>query len=209
VTEELAFEQLSAESCTRHDAQRPLAAPAPPVDHPRNEGLAGSAGPAHEHARLRRCHPPRTVVITAFASIETAVEAMRRGAADYLSKPFSPDRVRLVAALLESRHPAMQTQPGRGRAELRDQVEPILLPEPHVDECEIAHASRGGAQRLRGVCRRDHRMAVSFETRSQRPPQVRLVVDDQDRESAHPSSAARDARRASPSPLPFPGPAGA
>ena len=36
------------------------------------------------------------VVVTAFASVETAVEAMRRGAIDYLPKPFTPDLLRLV-----------------------------------------------------------------------------------------------------------------
>jgi two-component system, NtrC family, response regulator AlgB len=36
------------------------------------------------------------VVITAFATIPTAVEAMRRGAFDYLPKPFTPDQLRLV-----------------------------------------------------------------------------------------------------------------
>jgi NtrC-family two-component system response regulator AlgB len=36
------------------------------------------------------------VVMTAYATIETAVEAMRRGAADYLPKPFTPDQLRLV-----------------------------------------------------------------------------------------------------------------
>jgi NtrC-family two-component system response regulator AlgB len=36
------------------------------------------------------------VVITAYASVETAVEAIKRGAADYLPKPFSPPEVRIV-----------------------------------------------------------------------------------------------------------------
>jgi NtrC-family two-component system response regulator AlgB len=36
------------------------------------------------------------VVITAYATIETAVEAMRRGAADYLPKPFTPGQIRIV-----------------------------------------------------------------------------------------------------------------
>jgi NtrC-family two-component system response regulator AlgB len=36
------------------------------------------------------------VVITAYATVETAVEAMRRGAFDYLPKPFTPDQLRLV-----------------------------------------------------------------------------------------------------------------
>jgi two-component system, NtrC family, response regulator AlgB len=38
----------------------------------------------------------RVVVITAYASIDTAVEAMRRGAFDYLPKPFTPDQLLLL-----------------------------------------------------------------------------------------------------------------
>jgi len=38
----------------------------------------------------------KIVVITAYASIETAVEAMRRGATDYLPKPFTPAQVGLA-----------------------------------------------------------------------------------------------------------------
>jgi len=34
------------------------------------------------------------VIVTGHCSVETAVEAMKRGAADYLSKPLSPDRLR-------------------------------------------------------------------------------------------------------------------
>ena len=37
------------------------------------------------------------VVVTAFASIESAVNAMKRGAIDYVPKPFTPDQVRLAA----------------------------------------------------------------------------------------------------------------
>ncbi|MGD0088763.1 MAG: sigma-54 dependent transcriptional regulator [Planctomycetota bacterium] len=38
----------------------------------------------------------KIVVMTAYASIETAVEAVRRGAFDYLPKPFSPAQVELL-----------------------------------------------------------------------------------------------------------------
>ncbi len=38
----------------------------------------------------------KVVVITAYASIDTAVEAMRRGAFDYLPKPFSVDQLLLL-----------------------------------------------------------------------------------------------------------------
>lgn len=36
------------------------------------------------------------VVITGYATIETAVEAMKRGAYDYIPKPFTPDQLRVV-----------------------------------------------------------------------------------------------------------------
>ena len=36
------------------------------------------------------------IVVTAYASVETAVEAMRRGAADYLAKPFLPAQLDLA-----------------------------------------------------------------------------------------------------------------
>ena len=53
-------------------------------------------------AQLRRIDPNLAVVIiTAFASIPTAIEAMRRGAADYLPKPFTPEQVRIVLARIE------------------------------------------------------------------------------------------------------------
>jgi NtrC-family two-component system response regulator AlgB len=46
---------------------------------------------------------PRTEVImfTAFASVDTAVAAMRRGAFDYLPKPFTPDQIRQTLAHVE------------------------------------------------------------------------------------------------------------
>jgi CheY-like chemotaxis protein len=37
------------------------------------------------------------VIITGYASIDTAVEAIQRGAADYLAKPFTPDELRSTA----------------------------------------------------------------------------------------------------------------
>jgi NtrC-family two-component system response regulator AlgB len=78
---------------------------------------------------LRAKHPGiPVVIITAYASIPSAVDAMRRGATDYLHKPFDPDELRRVVAqavaarahlrregsiaakpALESRVPAMQS----------------------------------------------------------------------------------------------------
>src|SRR5437660_1680624 len=47
-------------------------------------------------ALLRLAPGLSVVVITAYATIETAVEAMRRGAFDYLPKPFTPNQLRVV-----------------------------------------------------------------------------------------------------------------
>src|SRR5216684_3848384 len=46
---------------------------------------------------LRRQPGIGVIVITAFASFETAVEAMKLGAVDYLPKPFTPEQVRHAA----------------------------------------------------------------------------------------------------------------
>jgi two-component system, NtrC family, response regulator AtoC len=48
-------------------------------------------------ARVRGLHPHVPVVlITAFATVESAVAALRTGAWDFLAKPFSPESLRLV-----------------------------------------------------------------------------------------------------------------
>lgn len=48
-------------------------------------------------AKLREAQPDATVImITAHGSIQTAVEAMKRGAVEYLCKPFDPDELSLL-----------------------------------------------------------------------------------------------------------------
>lgn len=42
----------------------------------------------------------KVIVITAYSSIETAVEAIRRGASDFIPKPFTPAHVRLTVEKL-------------------------------------------------------------------------------------------------------------
>jgi NtrC-family two-component system response regulator AlgB len=46
---------------------------------------------------LRRQPGVGVIVITAYATFETAVEAMKKGAVDYLPKPFTPEQVRAAA----------------------------------------------------------------------------------------------------------------
>jgi DNA-binding NtrC family response regulator len=67
-------------------------------------------------AHCRRLHPKVPVILmTAYASVEQAVEIMRLGADYYLSKPFSPDSLRDVAArVLGERARARPPLPARG-----------------------------------------------------------------------------------------------
>lgn len=47
--------------------------------------------------RIRESHPETLIiVITGYATIETAIEAMKRGAYDFMPKPFKPDQLRIV-----------------------------------------------------------------------------------------------------------------
>jgi DNA-binding response OmpR family regulator len=49
-------------------------------------------------AEVRSRQPQaRVIIITGYASIETAVETARMGAVDYLPKPFTPDQIRSAA----------------------------------------------------------------------------------------------------------------
>jgi NtrC-family two-component system response regulator AlgB len=66
------------------------------------------------------------VIITAYATIESAVAAMQRGARDYLPKPFTPVQIQhLVEGLAERLHLARQVQ--ELQAHLRDAVPDVVL----------------------------------------------------------------------------------
>lgn len=66
----------------------------------------------------------RVVVMTAYAAVDTAVEAMRRGAFDYLAKPFTPGQLDAVLARiaevrrLEKRVASLQDAASRGTVDL-------------------------------------------------------------------------------------------
>jgi two-component system, NtrC family, response regulator AtoC len=68
------------------------------------------------------------IVLTAYGSVGTAVEAMRRGAYDYLQKPLSgPDEIRLVAArALERRRLLATHQDGQAATEELVARDPIM-----------------------------------------------------------------------------------
>jgi two-component system sensor histidine kinase/response regulator len=72
-------------------------------------------------SRVHEIDPQITiVVITGYATIDTAVEAMKCGAYDFLPKPFSPDELRLIVNRgLERRRLSIESQ--------RSEIERALL----------------------------------------------------------------------------------
>jgi NtrC-family two-component system response regulator AlgB len=72
------------------------------------------------------------VLITAYASVDTAVEAMRRGAFDYLPKPFTPNQLRVVLDRLRLVR-GLQTQ----LSDLQEQVR-ASVPEADLQTQESA-----------------------------------------------------------------------
>ncbi|HVU23091.1 MAG TPA: sigma-54 dependent transcriptional regulator [Opitutus sp.] len=59
------------------------------------------------------------VMFTAYANIATAVEAMRRGAFDFIPKPFTPDQIRAILAKIEKAR-ALETRVHALESQLAD-----------------------------------------------------------------------------------------
>jgi two-component system response regulator AtoC len=68
-------------------------------------------------ARVRARDPDvPVIVLTAFGTVETAVEAMKRGAFDYVLKPFDLDAIELtIRRALETRQYRTASRPGPGQ----------------------------------------------------------------------------------------------
>ena len=88
---------------------------------------------------LRRAPRMAVVIITAHGSIDNAVEAMRRGAFDYLPKPFTPAQVRAVLERVE-RFRSLQNRVD----DLEEQIAGEI-PEVSLDSDDAAVAARAGA----------------------------------------------------------------
>src|SRR5262245_60477189 len=66
------------------------------------------------------------VVMTAYAAVDTAVEAMRGGAFDYLPKPFTPGQLRILLERWERLH-GLRSEVNALRERVRDEVPEVEL----------------------------------------------------------------------------------
>jgi len=75
------------------------------------------------------------IMMTAYGSVETAIEAMKRGAADYIMKPFKNDEVRLlVQRAIERRNLKRENQALRKDQAIRGRIENIVGKSRIVEE---------------------------------------------------------------------------
>lgn len=78
-------------------------------------------------ARILQTQPaPAVVMFTAYANIATAVEAMRRGAFDFIPKPFTPEQIRGVLAKIE-KSAALQQRVRALETDLAAEAPPLAL----------------------------------------------------------------------------------
>jgi NtrC-family two-component system response regulator AlgB len=77
--------------------------------------------------KLLKGQPSLNVVLfTAYANIATAVEAMRRGAYDFVPKPFTPDQIRGILAKIDKTR-VLQTKVRTLESEIASESPPIDL----------------------------------------------------------------------------------
>jgi DNA-binding NtrC family response regulator len=58
--------------------------------------LGGEDGMVVIEKALARPHPPIVIMMTAYSAVDTAVEAMKRGAYDFVTKPLNIDRLEIM-----------------------------------------------------------------------------------------------------------------
>ena len=84
---------------------------------------------------LRMPHPPICVMMTAYGSVDTAVEAMKRGAYDFVTKPLNLDKVEmLIARALQSRNLEQENRTLRQQVDERFGLENIWGESPVLRE---------------------------------------------------------------------------
>src|SRR5213595_3977710 len=89
--------------------------------------LAGEDGMQLIERALKMPHPPICIMMTAYGSVDTAVEAMKRGAYDFVTKPLNLDKVEiLIKRALKGRTLEKENVELKRQVERRFSMEGIL-----------------------------------------------------------------------------------
>src|SRR5438874_1434483 len=89
--------------------------------------LGGEDGMQLIERALKMPHPPVCIMMTAYGSVDTAVEAMKREAYDFVTKPLNLDKVEmLIARALQSRRMEQENRTLRQQIDERFGLENIL-----------------------------------------------------------------------------------
>lgn len=97
--------------------------------------LAGDDGMTLIERALKLPHPPICIMMTAYGSVDTAVEAMKRGAYDFVTKPLNLDKVEmLVARALRSRNIEQENRTLKQQVDERYGLENIIGESPALRE---------------------------------------------------------------------------
>ncbi|SRR5581483_8405529 len=84
---------------------------------------------------LKMPHPPIVIMMTAYGSVDTAVEAMKRGAYDFVTKPLNLDKVEmLIARALKSRNLEQENRALKQQVDERFGLENIIGESPALRE---------------------------------------------------------------------------
>ena len=93
--------------------------------------LAGEDGMTLIDRALKLPHPPVAIMMTAYGSVDTAVEAMKRGAYDFVTKPLNLDKVEmLIARALQSRRVEQENRTLRQQVNERYGLENVIGESP-------------------------------------------------------------------------------
>src|SRR5436309_12694899 len=97
--------------------------------------LAGEDGMTLIDRALKLPHPPICIMMTAYGSVDTAVEAMKRGVYDFVTKPLNLDKVEmLIARALSSRRMEQENRTLRQQIDERYGLENITGESPALRE---------------------------------------------------------------------------
>src|SRR5947209_1458629 len=97
--------------------------------------LGGEDGMTLIERALKLPHPPISIMMTAYGTVDTAVEAMKRGAYDFVTKPLNLDKVEmLIARALASRKMEQENRALRQQIDERYGLENIIGESPALRE---------------------------------------------------------------------------